>query len=482
MGRPPCSEGPEGLGPQGGGFEGAVIESPGFSSPALMYGGPRLLQPRRLGEPPWVLSDILGPDATFRLPGGTSEKTTSSNPQPFFRQRAKGSFEVGPRWPPSHEAPNGFPLGGSTGWSKPDGKKLRGVSRGISKEEGAPLFGRSVGGGNPRGSSPGKTPGQPFSGPAGPNPPQNPVRAISPSKGIWDTPETGPQVHPGPARGFKLFPPEWEADGKGGIPPPGYRCARGSTSPESFHLHLGRFIPGELVVPRYFQAFLVDGVVRGGTPGSCSGSGACGCSDTRTSLQSYSGPPQKTPPTRRGQKGGLGHRKVEDFTKPVPFKKEEIPKVPDGHQENQHVPKLAPKVGEVRSPKGSAAQGRPDTPPWQACQSEGQTENWGPPLSRFKGKGRGQSFKGAMFVGPKGFPRRQKGVGEDRLGKGSALVPAPAVAQEPPLPAKRGFPFGFGWGKGSPLPKKPPPRSSKGPGPQKSGLFPPPPPPPPLHP
>ncbi len=31
---------------------------------------------------------------------------------------------------------------------------------------------------------------------------------------------------------------------KGGVDLPIYRCARGSTSLESFHLHLNRFIPG----------------------------------------------------------------------------------------------------------------------------------------------------------------------------------------------------------------------------------------------
>ncbi|XP_069545914.1 uncharacterized protein [Brachyistius frenatus] len=43
---------------------------------------------------------------------------------------------------------------------------------------------------------------------------------------------------------------------------PVYRCARGSASLESFHLHLHRFIPGTRASPKYFQAFLVDGLVR----------------------------------------------------------------------------------------------------------------------------------------------------------------------------------------------------------------------------
>ncbi|XP_038126464.1 uncharacterized protein LOC119773545 isoform X2 [Cyprinodon tularosa] len=49
---------------------------------------------------------------------------------------------------------------------------------------------------------------------------------------------------------------------KGGVRLPMYRCARGSTSLESFHLHLNRFIPGTSASARYFQVFLVDGVVR----------------------------------------------------------------------------------------------------------------------------------------------------------------------------------------------------------------------------
>ncbi|XP_041854829.1 uncharacterized protein LOC121648648 [Melanotaenia boesemani] len=49
---------------------------------------------------------------------------------------------------------------------------------------------------------------------------------------------------------------------KGGVSLPIYRCARGSTSLESFHLHLNRFIPGTSASAKHFQAFLVDGLVR----------------------------------------------------------------------------------------------------------------------------------------------------------------------------------------------------------------------------
>ena len=40
------------------------------------------------------------------------------------------------------------------------------------------------------------------------------------------------------------------------------RCARGSTSLESFHLHLARFIPGTSASAVNFQAFLLDGITR----------------------------------------------------------------------------------------------------------------------------------------------------------------------------------------------------------------------------
>ncbi|XP_016305120.1 uncharacterized protein LOC107660364 [Sinocyclocheilus anshuiensis] len=39
-------------------------------------------------------------------------------------------------------------------------------------------------------------------------------------------------------------------------------CARGSTSLESFHLHLNRFIPGTLASDTFFQAYLLDGLAR----------------------------------------------------------------------------------------------------------------------------------------------------------------------------------------------------------------------------
>ncbi|KAK0151033.1 hypothetical protein N1851_007824 [Merluccius polli] len=47
-----------------------------------------------------------------------------------------------------------------------------------------------------------------------------------------------------------------------GIVLPNYRCARGSTSLESFHLHLNRFIPGTSANSLNFQLYLLEGLNR----------------------------------------------------------------------------------------------------------------------------------------------------------------------------------------------------------------------------
>ncbi|XP_063078737.1 uncharacterized protein LOC134468795 [Engraulis encrasicolus] len=49
---------------------------------------------------------------------------------------------------------------------------------------------------------------------------------------------------------------------RGGVKLPVYRCARGSTSLESFHLHLCRFIPGTSASDVHFQMYLLEGLVR----------------------------------------------------------------------------------------------------------------------------------------------------------------------------------------------------------------------------
>ena len=49
---------------------------------------------------------------------------------------------------------------------------------------------------------------------------------------------------------------------KGNIKLPVYRCARGSTSLESFHLHIARFIPGTTANDVHFQSYLIEGIAR----------------------------------------------------------------------------------------------------------------------------------------------------------------------------------------------------------------------------
>ncbi len=49
---------------------------------------------------------------------------------------------------------------------------------------------------------------------------------------------------------------------KGGVKLQTLRCARGSTSLESFHYHLARFIPGTSASAVHYQAYLLDGITR----------------------------------------------------------------------------------------------------------------------------------------------------------------------------------------------------------------------------
>ena len=49
---------------------------------------------------------------------------------------------------------------------------------------------------------------------------------------------------------------------KGGVILQTLRCARGSTSLESFHFHLARFIPGSSANTVHYQAYLLDGLTR----------------------------------------------------------------------------------------------------------------------------------------------------------------------------------------------------------------------------
>ncbi|XP_038072943.1 uncharacterized protein LOC119741264 [Patiria miniata] len=70
---------------------------------------------------------------------------------------------------------------------------------------------------------------------------------------------------------------------KGGFQLPVYRCARGSTSLESFHLHLNRFIPGSTANDLNFQAYLLEGLVRWNEDR------ALAATDTPAGVRSYDG-------------------------------------------------------------------------------------------------------------------------------------------------------------------------------------------------
>lgn len=52
---------------------------------------------------------------------------------------------------------------------------------------------------------------------------------------------------------------------KGGVQLRVLRCARGSNSQESFHLHIARFIPGTSASAVNFQAYLLEGLTRWNT-------------------------------------------------------------------------------------------------------------------------------------------------------------------------------------------------------------------------
>ncbi|XP_031172172.2 uncharacterized protein LOC116061928 isoform X2 [Sander lucioperca] len=71
---------------------------------------------------------------------------------------------------------------------------------------------------------------------------------------------------------------------KGGVRLPMFRCARGSTSLESFHLHLNRFIPGTSANSLNFQVYLLEGLHRWNQD-----RGSAALSTGPSALRSYSG-------------------------------------------------------------------------------------------------------------------------------------------------------------------------------------------------
>ncbi|XP_068424152.1 uncharacterized protein [Clinocottus analis] len=98
---------------------------------------------------------------------------------------------------------------------------------------------------------------------------------------------------------------------KGVVSLPVYRCARGSTSLESFHLH--RFIPGTQASGKHSQAFLVDGLVRWNEDRAA----AAAAEGQVGTLHSYSGHLKHVLNQKRQRVHGL--QLVKDFTKPAEY-------------------------------------------------------------------------------------------------------------------------------------------------------------------
>ncbi|XP_071001312.1 uncharacterized protein [Oncorhynchus clarkii lewisi] len=92
-----------------------------------------------------------------------------------------------------------------------------------------------------------------------------------------------------------------------------YHCARGSTSLESFHLHLNRFIPGTRANAMHFQAFLLDGLMRWNKDRAQ----AAVEGKNRKPLLSYSGHLQHI--LNLSSERVLGKEQVKDYTKPSEY-------------------------------------------------------------------------------------------------------------------------------------------------------------------
>ena len=84
---------------------------------------------------------------------------------------------------------------------------------------------------------------QEFTGPAGVDMTGMPLLDSERAKAVWDAQKKHVACLQDP-EGVQLYA-RTGSRRKGGVELPQYRCARGSTSLESFHLHVNRFIPGE---------------------------------------------------------------------------------------------------------------------------------------------------------------------------------------------------------------------------------------------
>ncbi|MEQ2213556.1 hypothetical protein XENOCAPTIV_016868 [Xenoophorus captivus] len=97
---------------------------------------------------------------------------------------------------------------------------------------------------------------------------------------------------------------------KGGVVLPVYRCARGSTSLEPFHLHLNWFIPGTSASGCHFQMYLLEGLTRWNADRAQAAAGA-----EKAGMKWYAGQKQHTlfQLTQRL----LGETLAETYSKPL---------------------------------------------------------------------------------------------------------------------------------------------------------------------
>ncbi|XP_048848221.1 uncharacterized protein LOC125718410 isoform X2 [Brienomyrus brachyistius] len=124
---------------------------------------------------------------------------------------------------------------------------------------------------------------------------------------IWDTQRRHLGCIQDPP-GFQLYMETGQLT-KGGIVLPTYRCARGSTSLESFHLHLNRFIPGTSANAENFQAYLVEGLAQWNEDRA-----AAAVDHPEQVLRCYGGQLQHS--LNQLSQRLLGLKLVEDYTKP----------------------------------------------------------------------------------------------------------------------------------------------------------------------
>ncbi|XP_059207936.1 uncharacterized protein LOC131986825 [Centropristis striata] len=154
-----------------------------------------------------------------------------------------------------------------------------------------------------------------FSGPAGRNILDVPLLDALRIQDIWSTQRHHLSCIQDPP-GVQLYTQTGGLT-KGGVSLPVYRCARGSTSLESFHLHLNRFIPGTRASDKHFQAFLVDGLVRWNEDRAAAAAPPDAAEGQVVPLHSYSGH-LKHVLNQKSQRV-LGLQMVKDFTQPAEY-------------------------------------------------------------------------------------------------------------------------------------------------------------------